>query len=151
MQVENQIPADQIKLPFQSYRVRCLKSEPQTSSKGNRMFVQEWEVYDAKTFIQDGVTVNPNGVIIIHRTAFTPKTVDMVNAQRSACGLPSVKYDDFPNVRNEDYLGAEAAVIASSDSEEMKNEVTGEPIVNPNTGKPVIRWTKRVNQWLPRS
>ena len=147
---ENQIPEAQIRLPFNSYKVRVLKCEKKIAKSGSPMLVQECEIFESPNFTQDGVSVNPNGINLTAWISLQSKMIDQINSNRKALGLSAVKVADIGNINPDDYPGQTGAVIAVSKAEDMVNDVTGEPITNPNTGKVVQSWNKRITQWLAR-
>lgn len=146
----NPIPENQIELPFQSYKVRVLKCEKKVAKSGHPMFVQEVEIFGAKPFTQNGVSIDPNGIVMTGWVSLQTKMIDAINVNRNSLGLPAIKSSQIGDLRAEDYVGQEGAVVAVSKKEEVKNEVTGETVVNPFTGKPVLQFNKKITQWLAR-
>lgn len=147
--VENKVAEANVKLPLNSYRLRCIECKSGKSKKGSPQLTQTFEVFGASPIVIDGHTIDVNGVKVNNWATLQDNTLDMFNQMREALDLPPV---NSPNaVLNElEYKGREGAAICVSESLEMKNEVTGEPIINPNNGQPVIQWSRKVKQWLPR-
>ncbi len=123
------------------YRVRCVECKAARSKKGNDMLTQTFEVF---AHAKDEL----NGLTIDHWATLSSKSLDMFNAQREALGLPKVS--SWSQVDVLDYKGADGFVTAQTTAEEQKNEVTGETLINPNTGKPVMAHRRRIVSFLPR-
>jgi hypothetical protein len=147
---ENTVSQASVKLPRNSYRLRCVSCEVGKSKKGDFQLIQTYEIFGAAPLQVDGVMVDINGIQMKNWQTLTQNSVDFFNLNRNSLGLPPVKFSDKGSINAADYKGLEGAAICESESQEVKNEVTGEPILNPHTGQPVIQWNKRINQWLPR-
>src|SRR5258706_8119207 len=139
---ENTIPENEIRLQSKCYKFRILDCEKQTSKKGNPMLFQTLEIIEHPPYTQDGETLDINGVKILNWSVLTDKSIGAVNSQRESFGLPKVTVKDIDNINPLDYKGAEGFAYAKSESEEMKNDVTGEPVLNPYTNKPEVTWRK---------
>jgi len=124
------------------YKGRCTECKKETSSKGNPMLVQTFEIFGHP---QDAL----NGMTIQNWATMNTKTVAGFDRQRESLGLAPVG-GKFEQVDPLDYKGAECAFSARVESEEQKNEVTGETLINPNTGKPVMSHRRRIVQFLPK-
>ncbi len=136
---------EQIKLPYDAYRLRCLECKKEKSAKsGNNYLRLDLEIFghaDQKY----------NGLKVQTISAMSDKSLDFFNKVREALGLPLLKdVSAFSTVDPMDYKGAEGAATCKTEEEPQKNEVTGEPIINPNTGKPMVRRQNAVVSWCPR-
>lgn len=149
--VENKVAEMNVKLPRNSYKLRCVKCELGKSKKGDFQLIQEYEIFNANPLMVDGQQVDINGVKLKNWQTLTTNSIDFFNLNRNSLGLPPVRFADKDTINPKDYMGLEGAAVCESESSEMKNEVTGEPIVNPHTNLPVIQWNRRIQQWLPRS
>lgn len=129
----------------QTYKVRCLASKnDKTKKAGLRMFTQEFEITEDST---DGL----NGVKIPYWCVMHPKMLRSVNDERSSLGLPKItSIDQYANLDPLEYVGLTGYVTAKEEHTEKKNEVTGEAIVNPNTGKPMTITRKTITGFCAR-
>jgi hypothetical protein len=147
---ENTIPEHEIRLANNCYKFRILECERQTSKKGNPMLFQVFEIIENGPYTQDGETLDINGVKIMNWAILSDKAIGVVNAQRDSFGLPKVSVKDLDNINPLDYKGAEGYAYAVSESEEMRNDVTGEPVLNPYTKKPEVTWRKKITRYPSR-
>jgi len=140
--VANLLPGEQ------PYKFKCLSSKKErTKDKGKGtcvMFVQEFEITGhAKDEL--------NGVKIPYWCVLHPKMLANVNRQRSSLGLPTISsISDYDSLDALDYVGLEGYALAKEESREKTNEVTGEPIINPNTQKPMTTSQNRITDWCAR-
>lgn len=128
----------------QTYKVRCLSSVNGKSKKGDRMFPQEFEIIEDK---QDEL----NGVKLPYWCVLHPKMVRAVSDERSSLGLPRISsVQDYANLDPLEYVGLTGYVTAKEEHTEKKNDITGEAIVNPNTGNPMTIVRKTIVSFCPR-
>lgn len=147
---ENTIPEHDIRLQNDCYKFRILDCEKRPSKKGNPMLVQTLEIIEHGPYKQDGVDIDINGVKVLNFAVLTDRAIGVVNSQREAFGLPKVSVKDLDNINPLDYKGAEGYAYAVSESEEMTNDVTGEPVLNPYTKKPEVTWRKKITRYPSR-
>jgi len=134
-------------LPMNSYKFRVLEAEKQISQKGNPMIVCELELIDnpeAKT--KDG-SRDINGRRLRHFATLAPKGLGLLNTFRKSIGLDAVTEADLPNQESAFYEGKTGYAVIKGTAEEMKNQETGELIINPHTQKPEISYRMEVVRW----
>jgi len=141
-----------VRLPLDARRLRIVKAENKDSSKGNKMINYTAEIFGANPVKNDaGDMIDINGLQIFSRQMLMPGgTVKFCNAMRSSLGLPLTNEVEITSIKAEEYLGREGAATCRSVVEEQKNEVTGEVIINPNTGKPMTRIVREIVEWCGR-
>ena len=110
---------ERILLPLDAYRLRCIKCEKKTSSKGNRMLAQTFEIFGHKILNINGSNVDVNGLQIDFWQVFTEKNIDIFNDQRKAFGLRPLKTAELDNVNADEYLGQEGAGMVRTESKEQ--------------------------------
>lgn len=135
-----------------AFRVRVISAERKNSSKGNPMLNFSVEIFGANPRKNDnGEMVDINGLQVFGRQMLMPdKGLKYINAQRNSLGLPDVTASEVTSIEAADYLQKEGAAIIESSLEERKNDVTGEVVVNPLTGKPVMDIKREIKEWLTR-
>lgn len=144
-------PAELAEIPFNAYRFRCVKCEKGKSrEKGTPMLIQTFEFAGNKPININGNEIDINGLQIQAWAVYTEKALGVFNAQRKALGLIPLKVSELDSFDEKQYLGAEGAATAKTTSKEQKNDVTGETIINPNTGKPMMSYRREIVQWCER-
>ena len=148
------VPAEaySIRWGTMAFRLRCIECERKSSSKGNPMLNQTFEIFGAQPVKNDetGEMVDINGLQIYTRQMLMEKSLKYINIQRNSLGLPPVAAGEVLSIEAADYLKTEGAAIVVASLEEKKNDVTGEVVVNPLTGKPATKVTREVTEWFTR-
>jgi hypothetical protein len=135
-----------------AFRLRCVDCKRVKSSKGNDMLNQTFEIFGADPVKnqESGEMVDINGLQVYTRQMLMEKSLKYINIQRNSLGLPPVGEGEVLSIEGADYLRTEGAAIVVANLEEKKNEVTGEVVVNPLTGKPATRVTREITEWFSR-
>jgi hypothetical protein len=141
------------------YPLRLLEATKAISSKGNPMIKFKVEIYNAKPEkfrpqdiskpAQD-VMVDINGVEISGQVSLSPRAEVFYRPFFSSFGVACPTTEELATYDPSGLRGREGAGVCVSTLKEDVNEVTGEVIVNPLTGKPVMRGRREVKQWLGR-
>lgn len=139
-----------------AYRLRCIKATNGVSGTNNKKATLVLEIFDAKPQKyrgQDGVEgdeIDINGLQIYSTLSFAPKAIEpFANPALRAFGVPPVNEGSVGAFDSSILVGRTVAAICETELTEKKNNVTGETITNPNTGKPVMDFRRVVKEYLP--
>jgi len=133
----------QVYMPFAIYKLRCLESKRGNSGKGNPQIVMTWEVIDNSE-------TKFNGIKVVNFRSLVDKALPFVNQERQGIGLPQVKEADLPTLDDQDYIGQTGYATVKTTQQEQKNELTGEVLVNPNTGEKLVTTRREIVAWCKR-
>lgn len=155
---KNPIPDNQIVLPKNAYRLRILECEKKTSQKGRPMLALTMEICEhpkiAVQYKGERIEVDVNGLEVKSWAMCDKDGLDYstgLSALSDALGDGKLSSPpEFASIDKNTFLGRTVFAICQSEQTEMKSE-TGEIIVNPNTGKPVLQMGRRLNQYLSAS
>lgn len=140
---EAPVSDSQVYIPFGIYKLLCLECKRGNSSKGNPQLVETWEIID-------NAESKFNGIKILIFRSLVDKALFFVNEERQAIGLPIVKEADLATLDEKDYIGQTGYSTLNTTVKEQKNEVTGEVLVNPNTGEKMVDVRRNHVQWCKR-
>lgn len=150
--------SDEVKKPSQeayevrlndTFRLRVLECKRTKSSKGDPMLEMTYELYDNSPIEHEGKKIDINGLQIKKWSVMTEKALKFFNKERKALSLPELSDpDSYGSVDARDYINQIGWALVSSELVEKKNEVTGKPILNPYTQKPLVDLRRNIDQWI---
>ncbi len=119
-----------------SYTVRCIECAKQTSKKNNPMLVFKWELCSPETVAGiDGKEVKITGLQTTDWIVLTDVGFPKLKALHQKLGLPMSINKVTPNTKQ--YLGKAVKVSLETEPSVLKDDNTGEPILddkgNPTT------------------
>lgn len=139
------------------YRLRCIKAVPGTSGTGNKKANLTLEIFDAKpqkfrgTDGSEGGEIDINGLQIFDLFSLSPKALEgFTNPKLRSFGLPPITEADIATFDVSTLVGRDCPAVCKMETTEKKNDVTGEIIINPVSGKPVVEHRRVVDSYLPR-
>jgi len=153
MSEENKASAAAYGLRFGSkpFKVRVMEAEKKTSQNGNLMLPYQVEIIEAEPIknLDTGENVDVNGLMVYGRQMLMGgKSLNYVNKHRKALGMEPVTEAELSSIDPDSYKGRTGWCLINSSLEERKNEVTGEAIVNPVTGKPLTTVQREIKEWF---
>lgn len=137
-------------LPRNYYRFRCVEAEDVKTKTGNNMIKLKLEIIprDANTpTIVSGVKID--GLSVYANTVITDKSVNFHNVVRSAFGLNRIAAHEIEQSVAAQFKGLECYALAQGTNEPDKT-TSGEPILDPYTGKPRMVTKREIVEFAPR-
>jgi len=146
------------RLPKQVYKFRVTEEpEFKVSKAGNDMLIFKAEVISPATAVVDGVEATVAGLDVTLYAVFSgesdgPKKNQTLAALHRAGGLPlqfqrskdtGLPLDETGSPYR--YTGIEFDALANS-QEYAETDESGNPIVDPRTGQPLVSWSRRVSR-----
>ena len=134
-------------LPQQRYVLVCTKADfGKSKFSGNNMITLEWEVVDPKVVRFKNDDVKVEGISIIEFASLQPQALGRLKSLHTLLKLPMNVNLNAPDTNI--YLGKALAAVVKTNSKTMNIEGTNEPILDPNTGKPIANNEYRVERYL---
>ena len=137
-------------LPRNYYRFRCVDAEEAKTKNGHRMLKFKLEIIprDANTATEvNGIKVD--GLQVYANSVVSEKAVNFHNQVRSAFGLPKIEAHETEQSQAIQFKGLECFALAQGTNEPDKTS-SGEPIMDPYTGKPRMVTKREVVEFAPR-
>lgn len=140
-----------VRLPRQNYKLRIMEEpEFKSSKKGNKMLVFKFEIVDPATLVIDGAERNVAGTkmtsYIVTEEGKTRTLTEFFNAL--GINLSEVEFNDETGLpEGISFTGMELWAECMSTREDRKDE-QGQPLLNPNTGKPMQATRYEVKNFL---
>jgi len=152
MSEDNPIPVspEEIKLPLDAYFLRITDAEKKLSSKKQPMVVTTVEIINHPGINLRGQVIDINGLEIIQYTSLSEKALFAINGIHKAVGMPQIKVEDLAGYEPAMLKGLEFAAVCKSESRQMLNEETKQPVLNPYTGEPVVIYNRKISMLIDK-
>lgn len=136
-------------VPMNVYKLRvqdCKFGESKSSKKP--MYTLECELVDNPPIVIDGKPVDVNGLTTFKYASLTPEAFGNLGQLHKSMGLPTnltfteVAANPNPNL----YIGRTFRALCGSKAKPVINEVTGTPVLHPDTQQPIINYSLEIKQ-----
>lgn len=130
-----------------AYQLQCIQAEFGKSSKDNPMITLTFEIVSPETSQSpDGEEVQVVGAQVRDYLTLVPTGFDKIKELHRKMGLSMDLDENKPDTMQ--YVGKIVIAIVATDQKAVLNEITNEPIIDPETGKKVVKNQRRLVQYL---
>lgn len=136
----------QTKVPNDIYYFNVVEAKADKSRSGDPQFILECEIVDHPGLKQGDETINLNGSKCNYYITLTEKAAFFVGKFHKSAGLTlDISIEELAlNPNPEIYRGKKFRARAFSKENIQKNEVTGAPVLHPDTGEPLVGYNLQI-------